>query len=532
MRTNLYSLLAGLCLVLSTSPALRAQPGALDLTFNGTGYVVSPVNTLDVGQKILVQDDQKVLLIGMSFDASYTARAYVHRYMPDGTLDATFGDNGLVSYTLGNEADIYSAVLTAEGKILLAGTTTDYQTYQLLLIQLNEDGSKDTSFGTNGVRVQSVSVVVENAEDIAYDVTLDADGNILVCGSTYDANTVRRPFVARFSPTGVLDTSFGVNGIAAISVLAVGSSAFKGILVQPDGKIVASGYFGNSELWFVMLVVRFNADGTLDPTFGDAGVIKYNYGSVDDEGNDLKLTADGSFLVAGVTATATYNYSALLVKFTPDGVLDAAFGNAGTVEEDLDTFDFASNVAVQPDGRIIMSGTSGDGPPGAFDLAVWKYMADGTPDLTFGTGGLAQPVIPQYSAMIYAMGIQADGKILIGGQARTTSNQNYFLVCRLQNDLSTGVTEVNASAGALVFPDPATASSMVTLQVQEAVQPDARITLFAPDGRTVFSATAAELQHDAQHISIPLPSDITPGIYQLAFQQQDSRLSKSLLITR
>ncbi|MEO7082152.1 MAG: hypothetical protein ABIY71_11515 [Flavobacteriales bacterium] len=532
MMNTRYSLLAGLCLLLCTAPVVQAQSGALDLSFNQTGYVVAPVNDLDVGQKILVQDDQKVLLIGMSFDATYTARAYVYRYMPDGTLDATFGDNGVVSYALGNEADIYSAVLTAEGKILLAGTTTDYQTYQVLLIQLNVDGSKDTSFGTDGVQVQSVSVVVESAEDIAYDVALDATGNILVCGSTYSADTVRRPFVARFSPLGVLDTSFGVDGIASIPVLTVGGSSFQGIVVQPDGKIAASGYFGNSELWYVMLVVRFNADGSLDPSLGDAGVIKYNYGSVDDEGEDLTLTPDGSILVAGVTVTQTYNYSALLVKFTPSGELDTTFGNAGTVKEDIGTFDFASSVEVMDDGRIVMGGSSGAAPPGAFDLAVWKYHADGTPDMTFGTNGVAQHVIPDYSTMIYGMGIQAYGKIVIGGQARTTTNQNYFFVGRLQNDLGTGIAELNGPEGALVYPNPATENSTVTMQLPGTILACARISLYAADGRLVFASQVDGLQRDAQQISFQLPTDLAPGIYQLAFLQEDTRHTASLIITQ
>ena len=146
--------------------------------------------------------------------------------------------------------------------------------------------------------------------------------------------------------------------------------------------------------------------------------------------------------------------------------------------------------------------------------------------------GVAQHVIPQYSTMIYAMGIQADGKILIGGQARTTTNQNYFYIGRLQNDLSTGITERNASAEVLVYPDPATASSTVTLQVPEAVLPGARISLYTADGRLAFTSAVDELQHDAQHISIQLPSALAPGVYQLAFQQQGTRLSTSLFITR
>ncbi len=531
MKTKFYSLLTGACLLLGTPMVLQAQPGAMDPTFNGTGSVVHPINTLDGAQKILVQGDQKVLLVGMSFDATYTARAYAFRYLPDGTPDSTFATNGVFSYEQDNEADIYSAVLTPGGKILLVGSTTDYQTYKLLLIQLKPDGTLDNSFGTNGVVLQSVSVVTDNAEDMAYDVALDASNNILVCGSTDDANYIRHPFVTRFTPSGVLDTTFGLNGLATIPS-GVGSSKFKGIVIQPDGKIVASGSFGNTLLWSVMLVVRFDADGSLDATFGDAGILTYNYGNVDDEGNDITLTPDGSFLVAGSTATQDYNYSALLAKFTPAGALDTSFGNAGTVEEDLAMFDFASNVAVLADGRIMMAGSSGVGPPSTFDLAVWKYMPDGTPDTGFGTDGFAQHVIGVYSTMIYAMGIQADGKILIGGQARTSTNQNYFYLGRLQNELTTGIAELSGLGDALVYPDPATASSMVTMQVSESIKPGALISLYSTDGRLVFMSNTDHLQGDAQHVRFQLPSDIAPGIYQLSFQQQGTRRSSSLLITQ
>lgn len=531
MKTR-YSLFAGLCLMLGAAPVVQAQPGSLDPTFNTTGYQIQPVNTGDGAQKILVQDDQKVLLIGFSFDANYVAHTIVKRFLPDGSVDAAFGDNGTASYVVSFEADTYSAILTPAGKILLAGTTDDYQSQQILLIQLNEDGSKDLAFGDQGVVVQSIGLVTENGHDNAYDVALDAAGNIVICGSSYDENFVPRPIVSRFSPAGVLDTTFGVDGVATIPVNAVGSNAFKGVVIQPDGKIVASGYFGNTELWYVMLVVRFNTDGSLDPTFGDAGIVKYNYSNVDDEGEDLKLTPDGSILVCGISATASYNYSALLVKFNPAGALDLSFGSEGVVFEDLGTFDFASNLAVMPDGGIVMTGTSGSAPPSInFGIAAWKYTASGTPDMTFGTGGVSLPVIPTYGAMIYAMGVQADGKILVGGQARTSSNQNYFLLARLENDFSIGVPELSGNTAAMVFPNPATASSTLSMQISETVQPDAQISLYAADGRLVFTSQAGGMQRDAQRIIFQLPVDLAPGIYQLAIQQQGTRRSASLLVT-
>ena len=531
MRTERLPHFAALCLSLCTAPLLLAQPGALDATFNGTGYVVQPVNGKDAVQKILVQGDGKILALGMSWDAGYTARAYVFRYLPDGTPDTEFATDGVFMYELDNEALLYSAVLTHTGKILLVGSTTDYQTYRMLLIQLNADGTPDSSFGTNGIVLQSVSAVGPNAEDMAYDVVVDNVGNILVCGSSYDENYVRRPVVVRFTPSGVLDTAFGTDGVATIPVNAVGESAFKGIMVQPDGKIVATGYFGQTELWYLLLLVRFNADGTLDESFSDDGIVKHNYGNVDDEADDLALTPDGSILVSGMTVTATYNYSALLMKFSPVGEVDASFGNAGAVVEDLDDYDYGWDVVLQADGRIIMAGTSGDGPPNGFDLAVWKYMPDGTPDNTFGNSGTVQHVIPDHYTMIYAMAVQADGKILIGGQARTTVNENYFFTARLENDLPNAISEMAGAEGAQAFPNPAAAGSQVIVYFSQDILPGARLGVYAANGQLVHTHRVHQLQRDARSINVPLPADLTPGTYQLVLQQAGPRLASSIHIT-
>lgn len=531
MRTERPLLLATLGLLLCAPQLLRAQSGTLDPTFNATGYVVNPVNSGDNLQKILVQDDQKILTIGMSWDAGFIAKAYVFRYNPDGTLDTDFADNGMFVYEQDFEALLYSGMITDEGKILLVGATTDYQTYRMMLIQLNEDGSLDDGFGTNGVVLQVITQVPQFGEDFAYNVAQDADGGILVCGSSHDPNYVRRPIVVRFTADGDLDTSFGVDGVASVPVMAVGASAFKCLRVQPDGKIIAAGYFGETELWYTLLLARFNADGTLDDTFSGDGIVRHSYGNVDDLAQDIQLTDDGSIIVAGRTVTVTYNYSALLMKFTAEGEVDDSFGDSGAVEEDLDNFDYSWSLAVQADGRIVMAGTSGVGPPDGFDLAVWKYTANGAPDASFGTNGLAHFAIPDYYTMIYGMALQADGKILIGGQARTPINQNYFFVARLTNDVNTGIAEAYPVNPVVALPNPAAAGAWITLRSDRLVDADARIALVSADGKRVCSYAGSLLHRDGAYVSLQLPTEVAPGAYHVSIEQQGTRSATTIVVT-
>ena len=525
MKHNVYSLFVGCCLLVA-APALQAQQGALDPTFNGTGYVIDPVNSLDVGQKILVQEDQKVLLFGSSFDAQYVASAHAFRYNPDGSPDTDFGTDGAFTYLIGQEANIYSAALTANGKIIMVGAMYQSSVSVLLVIQLNADGTLDEGFGTGGVVTQAVGVVPENGEDIAYDVAIDANGNILVCGLSFDADYIRRPIVVRFTAAGALDVAFGTAGVAGIPA-GIGSSSFKGIVVQPDGRIVASGSFGSGLLWNELLLVRFNADGSLDESFGDQGVVKYNYGNVDDRGEDLVLTPDGSILVAGFTVTQSYNYSALLMKFMQDGSVDVNFGENGAVMEDMDNYDHAWELSLLADGKIVIAGTSGQGPPNGFDMAVWKYLPDGSRDITFGTGGFSSPVIPNRYAMIYAMDVQADGAILVGGQARTTANVNHFLLARLQNNITSSVAEVT-DAQAFAFPNPARAGTVVNVDLH-AVKDLQGIALYTADGRLV--RTYSGLQRATGGSMLALPTELAPGVYHIAVQYTGGRSTTSLVIT-
>ena len=528
MKMKLLYLIITAAIFQLLSVKISAQQGQLDPTFNTTGYVINPVNNGDAVQKILVQPDQKILVVGMSFDPSYVSRAYAFRYLPDGTPDLGFGNGGFFTYEMNFEVNLYSAAITSDGKIVLAGSTTDYSIYEMIVFRLNDDGTLDTSFDSDGALTLAFSEVETYGEDISLDMVLDGDDNIFLCGSSYDANYIRRPVVVKVTPDGVVDTTFGVNGLATIPV-AEGACGFEGIMIQPDGKIVATGFFGNTVLWYTMLLVRFESDGTLDTSFSDDGIITYSYSNVDDEGFDLAYTADDKILVAGMTVTANYNYSALLMQFDNSGQLDASFSDDGILVEDMAIYDYASNVRVLSDGDIIMAGTTGEGPPGAFDLAIWKYNSDGTPETTFGTNGMIVHEIGDHNTMIYGMDIQADNKILVGGQARTPEVQNHFFVARIQNELAIDVIE-NEILSSLVYPNPAAIGGELTVQIPTSISATGTVSMYAIDGRLLCSMNASQCMNVSGGIGFKVPESATPGIYMIEVKDDNLVLKSKVTI--
>lgn len=530
MTTKTFTLTLGLLLSLGFA-SYAQNSGDFDLTFGTDGSVIygEETNAIETFQDIAIQDDQKIVTVGMAWDAGYIARMTAIRYLTDGSVDMDFGVDGKFIYELDFEALAYGCTITEEGKIIIAGATTDYQTYRVLLIQLNADGTLDNAFGQNGVVVQQFSNATENYQDFAYGVTLDADGNILISGSSTNIEGLIRPFVARFSADGVLDTSFGVNGMATIPVVQSGNS-FDCIMVQPDGKILAAGTYSPIFLWNVMLLVRFNADGSLDTGFGEDGIVNYSHNDVDDEVFNMALTAEGNIVVAGFSATVNYDYYMLMVQFTPDGQLDAAFGTEGAVVENEEPYNEGGDIQVQPDGKIVVAGTTGNSPPGSFDLAVWKYNTDGTRDATFGENGLARHALDGYYGMLHGVALQEDAKIVAVGKARTNMNRNYFFVTRLENDVVTGLRSFERPNAPTIAPNPALSSGQVMIQFSEPLGSDAILEFYNAGGQLIHSSSLYSSRTGNGSVSTFVPANLSPGIYFVNVSQSGMRSAVAKLV--
>jgi uncharacterized delta-60 repeat protein len=262
-------------------------------------------------------------------------------------------------------------------------------------------GDLDPSFGTGGKVTTDFSGFGGRAAAVA----LQPDGKIIAGGRSGGASFFGTGFaVARYNADGSLDSSFGVGGTVTID-FGFGDDEVHSVLAQPDGKIVAAGskiflFPGDFEL------VRYNADGSLDASFGVGGKVTTDISFIDGL-NAAALQPDGKIVVAGGAGSlATGNLA--LARYNPDGTLDTTFGTGGIVVSGLPVI--ALSLALQADGRLVIAGASGVG----FGLA--RFNADGSLDTSFGTGGLVTTNFPDGFASANAVALQPDGKIVaVGG---------------------------------------------------------------------------------------------------------------------
>jgi uncharacterized delta-60 repeat protein len=315
-----------------------------------------------------------------------------------GELDPTFGTNGLVRVDVEQADDAAAAVFAqADGKLLVGRTNPTSDSDDLSVVRLNADGTLDASFAIGGRTVFDVA----GFHAQTFSVLTQSDGNVLAGGLITPhgwSSSSNRLAVARFLTDGRIDTSFGDAGIASVNAACcVGIPSARALLQQGDGKIVAAGtewYDSWAGEGYLMILTRFDAAGNLDTSFGDNGRVYLDpYPSGYSELHWLTQQPDGKLVGAG-----SVRADMAVVRLTADGALDRSFGEDGVVRIPLgpdNAFASAEAVAVQPDGKIVIGGTLRflcdlDDPACADDVdaVLVRLSPAGSLDASFGTGGV------------------------------------------------------------------------------------------------------------------------------------------------
>jgi uncharacterized delta-60 repeat protein len=326
--------------------------------------------------------------------------------VPNGALDPGFGSQGKV--TTGLLGGATAMALQPDGKIVLLGRRA--------LARYHADGSVDGTFGTGG----EAAVVFNGAfSDAAQGLALQPDGKIVVVGFT--RNGTHDDFaVVRYDAAGGLDPTFGTGGKVVTDFGGAVDKAWA-VLVQPDGRIVAAGHAGRSTTGGLdndFALARYTASGELDVSFGTGGRVTTDVAGATDLAFAAALQGDGKILVTGrVAASGGANPDVGIVRYHADGAPDHGFGTLGIVRTDfgLGNWEEASDLAVQPDGKVVVAVQAFIGSAFAFTLG--RVMPDGTTDLAFGVNGLATFSFAGQNDYTRGVALQADGKIVAAGQA-------------------------------------------------------------------------------------------------------------------
>lgn len=506
MKLNFTIIVAFLFILLSRVSGQTA--GSLDVNFGVDGKYIYDKDLQDIYLDVKVQPDGKIVSVGMSLTPAYTPSLQVTRLLPNGTPDPSFATNGQYNLLLNSECGAYKCIIKADGKILIGGYTTNYTNYWMLLLQLNADGTPDLSFGTNGVALYTSGP----QENYLFGLTLQEDGKILAAGYTQNSEYKNIPTVVRFSENGTLDASFGDVGAATIPVTETDND-FSAISVQSDGKIVAAGHISNGLSWFSLLVARFDQNGVLDPSYGTNGIVNMNLGNVDDEFYDMVMLDNNETILTGFTVSqADLNYHLLLMKLDNSGYPKLGFGIDGYVVWGDVPYTFGDAMTMQPDGKILVVGSTGELMPGNNDWAIWRFLPDGSLDNVFGTDGVTTTDFFGNADEALGIALHQD-KIIVAGKTRNATNYLDFAVAQYNNDFHESLGKNDKVLNCTVTPNLVNQNGAVTLTFELKNSEDISVELINTNGSTISEIPLGKLSTGNHTQKIELPSSISAGVY-------------------
>ncbi|MEA2843463.1 MAG: hypothetical protein QOJ69_1134 [Actinomycetota bacterium] len=384
--------------------------GTLDTTFSDDG--IATVNVADGGKAgeqsrgVAVQSTGKVVVAGpfehdpkAAGDAARDTDIAVTRFDPSGKLDASFGAGGTTKVDLSTGLvlppaagatttantvvgdTMWGLTVLPDDKLIAVGATPakgeGRTDLDFAIMRFTADGALDPSFGTAGV----LTVDVDGGNESPRQAVVQPDGKVVVSGYTRTTATpaVVHPALVRLMPDGTLDQSFGKGGVAGETLLPAVAEAYE-VGMQGDRYVITGYGRATADEKVDLIAARFTADGQWDKTFGTDGLVRIDVAHEDDRGRDLVALPDGRILIAGSGKPDAANIDAMLVLLDENGVLDPGFGTGGTLQVDLGgPADSFFGVALTPDGKhAIVTGYKGTEPATGDDAVVARVAVAAT----------------------------------------------------------------------------------------------------------------------------------------------------------
>lgn len=489
-----------------------AQNISIDLTYGVNGYANGATNGTFLNVSTMLPGNKVLVAGNPGSNTSY----YVEKYLDTGLRDATFGTNGLVLVNINaNSKDNANAMqVQSDGKIIIAGTSDSdaslFGTYwDVFVSRLMPDGSVDTTFGTNG----HVKTNLGTNDDEVWEVAVTSTGEIFVLAATQNAAVVNK--LLKYDNTGVLDTSFGTNGVLDLPVPV--DSRFYELIINDQDELFLSGTILNTATnEYDATVMKLDLQGSLITSYGTNGVVTITDTLESYTTRDMIFTTDGGLLITGAAGNNSIDTQLALYKITANGLLDTTFNTTGVAFFNHGSSNygvtFAYSVVELPDGSFIaQADIIGNNN---YDLLLLNVGVDGA--LVNGFGNSGRYILPRSTHQDYNRQVllQDDGKVIVVGMATDATTRRTMLV-RFK-DAFTLSNSVNYNIEPSVFPNP----FRDQVKVEGKVETE-QLTLYNALGQSVSSILNSNVINTSK-----LPS----GIYFLTIiDVQGSKTVKQLI---
>lgn len=490
-KTYLFSLL------FTTILAFCQESGELDTNFGASGFLIT--NDLEYGSGITVMPNDQIVMVG---GTSYFSAA---RFLPDGTLDTTFGSAGKVTIPFDNfRASATCVLVQPDGKTVIAGRIYTVGGPEYFgIVRLLSNGSLDTSFNGTG----KLQFDFEESYNYLKAIDLQADGKIVVAGQS--GQSAAADFaVARINPDGTFDSGFGIGGKKKINIQI--DDRGRCLKIQPDGKIIIGGYsypaVSGSPCWFT--AVRLTNSGELDVTFNTDGIALAKIGIGNDTVFDMALQSDGKILLAAESYIPN-SQDFGVVRFTTNGDLDTTFSGDGKFSTSMiNTTDYCNAIEVQSDGKILLAGSFQTTPER--NMAIIRLTTNGELDTGFSGDGKANYVVPGNNGVsVHDMKLQSTGQILVSGYASFD-----YMLARIHNSYELSIADWSPKTASF-YPNPAKDVILFNDNVILAA-------LYTLDGKKITEQSITERTMNI--------SDLVKGTYLIHIQTADGKIHNQKIV--
>jgi uncharacterized delta-60 repeat protein len=403
-------------------------PGTLDQSFGAGGAAAALSGH---ARAVLIQPDGKIVIAGQAIASNNSVNLMLTRYLSDGTIDSDFS-GGTVTFDAVALLPV-AVALQSDGKLVVVSEFGTKGT-RCLVIRVDSHGNLDDSFGNAGKKLLPLSDTLTQYSSVDA-VLVQPDGNILIAGFAQSGETTDTPatthaMLARLTPAGELDASFGTNG-RTVTRMGGDSARFAGLALQPDGRIVAVGWTESTAGSRTPALARFDIQGDLDTSFSGDGFFTVDPGQLPgssfEHGASLAIQPDGKIVAAGDFGTSGIGTSGTLIVrlHGANGAVDTQFGNQGIGRVTLVGADvnFATSLALQRDGKFLIAGQVKVSPYVAAFVARLNINLLIDRDFSGGVATPAMTTIATPYAEFHAMAQDDYGRIVAVGSIAGSPDQ-------------------------------------------------------------------------------------------------------------